>query len=286
MSWASNRPSSNAGGGGSGGPVAIGDISDWPVGVSATEVGYLDGATSNLQTQIDGKAATSHTHAATDLASGQVALARGGTGSDLSATGGSGHYLKQASAGAAVTVGAIAAGDLPTGIDAAKIADGSVSNAEFQRLNGVTSDIQTQLDSKASAAQLAIFRRATSDQTSISGSFVVDYLEYNSEILNEGSHWTRSGEDYTCNTTGTYILTQRIYSPAGAAFLALELDGAIVPAVYEYASVAYTVATWVFQATAAQVLKFHIQSSGAWSMPYTDGASRVGINQVSILKVA
>lgn len=31
-------------------------------------------------------------------------------------------------------------------IDAAKIADGSVSNAEFQRLNGVTSDIQSQLN--------------------------------------------------------------------------------------------------------------------------------------------
>lgn len=36
--------------------------------------------------------------------------------------------------------------------DAAKIADGSVSNAEFQRLDGVTSDIQTQLDSKLASA--------------------------------------------------------------------------------------------------------------------------------------
>jgi hypothetical protein len=42
----------------------------------------------------------------------------------------------------------IAAGDLPSGIDAAKIADGTISNAEFQYLNGVTSAIQTQLDSK------------------------------------------------------------------------------------------------------------------------------------------
>lgn len=37
-----------------------------------------------------------------------------------------------------------------TGIDAAKIADGSVSNAEFQYLAGVTSDIQTQLNASAS----------------------------------------------------------------------------------------------------------------------------------------
>jgi len=41
------------------------------------------------------------------IASGQVALARGGTGSDLSATGGSGQVLQQSTAGGAVTVGTI-----------------------------------------------------------------------------------------------------------------------------------------------------------------------------------
>ena len=40
----------------------------------------------------------------------------------------------------------IGASDLPSGIDAAKIADGSVSNTEFQYLNGVTSAIQTQIN--------------------------------------------------------------------------------------------------------------------------------------------
>ena len=38
--------------------------------------------------------------------------------------------------------------DIPTGVDAAKLANGSVSNTEFQYLNGVTSAIQTQIDSK------------------------------------------------------------------------------------------------------------------------------------------
>jgi len=38
------------------------------------------------------------------------------------------------------------------GIDATKIADGSVSDTEFQRLDGLTSDIQTQLDLKATLA--------------------------------------------------------------------------------------------------------------------------------------
>ena len=37
-------------------------------------------------------------------------------------------------------------------LDATSIADGSVSNTEFQHLNGVTSNIQTQIDTKASTA--------------------------------------------------------------------------------------------------------------------------------------
>mgnify|MGYP001270596133 FL=1 len=37
-------------------------------------------------------------------------------------------------------------------IDAPNIADGSVSNTEFQHLDGTTSDIQTQIDSKLTAA--------------------------------------------------------------------------------------------------------------------------------------
>lgn len=45
---------------------------------------------------------------------------------------------------------------LPTGIDVTKLADGSVDNTEFQYLDGVTSDIQTQLDGKlVSAGDLA-----------------------------------------------------------------------------------------------------------------------------------
>lgn len=44
--------------------------------------------------------------------------------------------------------------DLPGGIDAAKIGDGSVSNSEYQRLDGVTSNIQTQLSGKASISHL------------------------------------------------------------------------------------------------------------------------------------
>lgn len=48
--------------------------------VTSTELGYLDGVTSAIQTQINGKAASSHNHAASNITSGTLALARGGTG--------------------------------------------------------------------------------------------------------------------------------------------------------------------------------------------------------------
>ena len=55
------------------------------------------------------------------------------------------------------TVSNIDNADIKSGaaIDATKIADGSVSNVEFQYLDGVTSGIQSQLNNKADAADLA-----------------------------------------------------------------------------------------------------------------------------------
>ena len=50
----------------------------------------------------------------------------------------------------------VAAGNLPTAIDAAKLGDGSVSNAEFQRLDGVSSDIQGQIDAKQATLTFGI----------------------------------------------------------------------------------------------------------------------------------
>jgi len=53
--------------------------------VSSTELGYVDGVTSSIQTQLNGKAASSHTHAASDITSGQLASARMPSGSVLQA---------------------------------------------------------------------------------------------------------------------------------------------------------------------------------------------------------
>jgi len=55
-----------------------------------------------------------HTHSAGDIASGTLALARGGLAADISTTGGAVHFLKQTAAGAAVSVAAVAATDIGT----------------------------------------------------------------------------------------------------------------------------------------------------------------------------
>lgn len=67
-----------------------------------------------------------------------------------------------------VTAGAdLSAGDIPSGIDATKIGAGSVDNTEFGYLNGVSSAIQTQLDSKTN--KIITANRQTASYTLVSG---------------------------------------------------------------------------------------------------------------------
>lgn len=51
-----------------------------PGTVDGTEFGFLDGVTSAIQVQINGKAATAHNHSTADITSGTLGVARGGTG--------------------------------------------------------------------------------------------------------------------------------------------------------------------------------------------------------------
>jgi hypothetical protein len=61
------------------------------------------------------------------IATGKLALARGGTAADLSGTGGSGQYVKQSSAGAALSVGTIPGSDVPVfGASGSSHAQGAV----------------------------------------------------------------------------------------------------------------------------------------------------------------
>jgi hypothetical protein len=80
---------------------------------------------------------------------------------------GSGFLLTESPTGEQNISVSVAASDLPSGINSTKIGDGSVSNTEFQYLDGVSSAIQSQVDSKASSSDLTdeASARAAADTT-------------------------------------------------------------------------------------------------------------------------
>ncbi len=112
--------------------------------VAIGDTGAISGA---ISIALNGATSGSLTIIPPPIAGSSVITLPAGT-TDFGATGGSGYVLKQSSVGAAITVGAIAASDLPTGIDAAKLADGTVSNAALQYIATLSSNAQTQIDAK------------------------------------------------------------------------------------------------------------------------------------------
>lgn len=55
-------------------------LSSFGVTATASELNYCDGVTSNIQTQLNGKASSSHSHSASNITSGTLPISRGGTG--------------------------------------------------------------------------------------------------------------------------------------------------------------------------------------------------------------
>ena len=157
-----------AGGGGGGAPtnasyVVLGtnaSLSAERVLVISTGLSSTDaGANGNLTIALA-------THAASFIGSGTVALARGGLAADISGTGGSGHVLKQTAAGAAVTVAALVATDLPTHNH---VASNITSGTLALSIGGLAADISATggagfvLKQTAAGAAVSVAAIATTD---------------------------------------------------------------------------------------------------------------------------
>jgi hypothetical protein len=116
-------------------------------GVSDTEIGYLDGVTSAIQTQLDSKLSTANlAEAAQDAVAGAIVA-------------GTGITRAYDDAGNTITIG----------VDTTAIQTRvtNVSNTEIGYLDGVTSGIQSQIDSKATTLNPSFIITDTTTETAI-----------------------------------------------------------------------------------------------------------------------
>lgn len=177
------------------GSIDISTKQDKVAGVSDTEIGYLDGVTSAIQTQLNGKAASTHTHAISDVTNLQTSLdAKANlagptfTGTTTIATG-------------SVTGNLTVGGDLrDTGWTASRaLATDASGNAvttavtatELGQLSGVTSAIQTQINGKANTSHTHSIADVTNLQTSLNNKLDGSYSTSN--------YWLRAGAEANPN---------------------------------------------------------------------------------------
>lgn len=121
----------------------ISDANGIPVhsAVTSTELGHVSGVTSAIQTQLNGKQTTT-------LADSNILV---GNGSNVATAVAVTGDISISNAGVvAISTGVIVNADInaSAAIDASKIADGTVSSTEFQFINSLTSNAQTQLDNR------------------------------------------------------------------------------------------------------------------------------------------
>ena len=99
-----------------------------------------------------------------------------------------------------------------TGIDAVKLADGSVTNAEFQYINSVTSNVQTQLNAKAVLTTAQTFtagQRGEVTTLSSGTTITIDMADSNNFMVTLGHNATFANpSNDTAGQSGSIFITQ------------------------------------------------------------------------------
>lgn len=189
---------------------------------SDTELGYVAGVTSAIQTQLNAKLTNVLADAKIFVGSaGNLAVAQSMSGDATIDNAGA-----LTIAALAVTSGKLAADSvitskildanvtnakIATGVDAAKIADGSVSNAEFQYINSLTSNAQTQISNRLQHVDSEVL---TLDGTDITNQYKdLSFAAYSASSISlvvAGGPMQVRGVDYSVSLTGGVAGVTRI----------------------------------------------------------------------------
>lgn len=178
--------------------------------VSATEIGYLDGVTSAIQTQLNGKAASVHTHVLTDV-------------TDVTATATELNVLDGITASTAElnTLDGITASTAEL-----NTLDGiTASTTELNYVDGVTSAIQTQLDGKAASAHTHVLADVTDVTATAAELNVLDGITASTAELNTLDGVTASASEINILDGATLTTTELNYVDGVTSSIQTQLDG-------------------------------------------------------------
>jgi len=223
---------------------------------TVTATTFIGNVTGNVTGSVTGNAST-----ATALATGRTIGMTGDVTWTSASFDGTGNVTGTASIGSGVIVDADI--NASAAIDATKIHDGTVSNTEFGYLNGVTSAIQTQMDTKITASSTDTLTNKTIN----TASNTITITE--SDISDLGSYITASSTDTLTNKTFDANGTGNSLSNVEVADLAsgvLDTDLSTVSASDDTLASAKAIKTYVDSQVTAQDLDFQADTGGALSI--------------------